>query len=201
MRYGVDPLEQGPNPLDHPQEEFHECCHRSDAHTDAVASVVGVDRPHRFCCTCPHHTDERPMETDVESLVRARVGTNRLENAGSPIHRLPPTGCDSVVRDTAYVRARCRASHGLPGGRYRHLRSNRGTVSAPRPTHNGDARLAWSLLARRASSSATPVPKECAEVAPDTSRRVFDGIEDASSTENPRAIPLRITLTETVCLT
>src|SRR5262245_34327136 len=125
------------------------------------------------------------METDVDSLLRAGVGTNRLENAGSPVHRLAPTRRDSVVRNTANVGSRRRASHGLSGWRNRHIRSNRGTVSAARPTHNGDARLARNLFARRTSSSAAPDPQEPPEVGRDTSRTVLDTIRQGFITRCP----------------
>src|SRR5262249_2175308 len=154
-----------------PQEEFHECCYRSGARGDGVKPAVGVDGPHRFCRACLYRTNERPMEADVESLVRAGVGTNRLENAGSPVHRVAPTRRYSLVRHTPDVGSRRRHSYGLPGRRNRLIRSNRGPLSAARPTYNGDARLAGNLLARRASSSAAPDPQECEEVASDTSRR------------------------------
>ncbi len=88
------------------------------------------------------------MEADVESLVRAGMGTNRLASAGSPVHRLAPTRRDSVVRDTAYVGSRRCASHGLPGRRDRFLRSNRRAVSAAFATHDGDAGVAGDLPAR-----------------------------------------------------
>ena len=81
-----------------------------------------MDRSDRFCRACTHRIDERPMEADVESLVRAGVDTDRLEGAGSLIHRLAPTRRDSVVRDTANGGSRRRDSHGLPGWRDRHLR-------------------------------------------------------------------------------
>src|SRR5262249_6820644 len=135
------------------------------ARGDALTSVVGVDWPHRFCRTRPHYIDERPMEADVESLVRAGVGTNRLENAGSPAHCFTPTWRDSVVRDTANISSWRRASHRLSRRRDRRIRSNRGAISAARPTYNGNARLAGSLLARRTSSSAAADPQKRAEIA------------------------------------
>src|SRR5262245_3513329 len=118
------------------------------------------------------------METDVDSLLRAGVGTNRLENAGPPVHRLAPTRRDSVVRDTAHVGSRRRASHRLPGRRDRHIRSNRGTVSAARPAHNGDARLARNLFARRTSSSTATDPQEPAQVARALSLGARQNIKD-----------------------
>src|SRR5262245_12867624 len=120
------------------------------------------------------------METDVDSLLCAGVGTNRLENAGSPVHRLTPTRRDAVVRDTAHVRSRGCASYGLSGWRDRHIRSNRGTVSAARPAHNGDARLARNLFAGRTCSSAAPDSQEPAEVA--------GTHDDACSTASSRAL-------------
>ena len=41
--------------------------------------------------------DEFPMETYLEFLVRAGVGTNRLENAGPSVYRFAPARRGSVV--------------------------------------------------------------------------------------------------------
>src|SRR5262245_24559617 len=126
--------------------------------------MAGVDGPNRFCTACPHRLDEFPMEADIESLVHEGMGTNWLEDARSPVHCLAPTWRDSVVCDTAYVGSRRCASYGLPGRRDRLIRSNWGTISAACPTHNGDARLAGNLFARRTPAGATAVPSEYAKV-------------------------------------
>ena len=136
--------------------------YRSNARGDALASVVGVDGPHRFCRACAYRIDELPMEADLQSLVCAGVGSDRLEGTRSPVYRLASTRRDSVIRDTAYISSGRRASHRLPGRRNRLLRSNRGAVSAARATDNGDARLAGNLFARRTASSSAPIPQECA---------------------------------------
>src|SRR6185369_7098422 len=101
----------------------------------------------------------------VESMVRARVGTNRLENAGSSGHRFAATGRDSFVPDTPDVGSRRRPSYRLSGRCDRFIRSNRGTVSGDATTHNGDARVAGTLFARRAAPRAASDSYDCAKVA------------------------------------
>jgi hypothetical protein len=91
--------------------------------------------------------DEFPMETYLEFLVRAGVGTNRLENAGPSVYRFAPARRGSVVCDPAYIGSRSGDSYRLPGRCDRHLRPNRGTASPAGPAHNGAARLAGDLSA------------------------------------------------------
>ena len=104
------------------------------------------------------------METDLESLVGAGVGTNRLENGGPSVYRFAPARRGFVVCDPAHICSRSGDSYGLPGRRDRHLRPNGGTVSPAGPAPNGAARLAGDLSAREASTTVASDPHANAKV-------------------------------------
>jgi hypothetical protein len=104
------------------------------------------------------------METDLESLVGAGVGTNRLENGGPSViaslqlgavllYVIPRTSVLGVVILTGY----------LGGAIATYVRIG-GTVSPAGPAPNGAARLAGDLSAREASTTVASDPHANAKV-------------------------------------